>query len=134
MNTYQPFTSPADIDPPAEDQQRETQLELLRRVATLLRDHIVSHSPGGVVTTPRIIACRCVVLQLLLDPDSYESLETCALLLGVSRARLSRIGQSLSVALGMRASWQRVNARQAYAERARRVHARRERHAANRAR
>lgn len=96
--------------------------EVLRRVGIFINEMVIRKT-DGVSPSAMTIAVRLVILNALLYPDQFRSLNEYAKQLGCSRAWLSAVAGSFLASIGMKASWQRLKARDVYAERARGVHA-----------
>jgi hypothetical protein len=115
-----PFAYPEDDD--TKDGASELRADILRRVGSFIAERVIKEQ-GGRLPSAQTIAVRLIVLNALLYPDQLKSLNHYARQLGCTRAWLSKVGIQFSASIGMRASWQRINATKIYAERARGVHA-----------
>lgn len=102
----------------------EIRTDTLRRLGTFLNERVLARTRGGRLPSAATIAVRMFVLHALLNPEQRrESLMQLARELGCTRQCLSRVAIEFSDALGLRAPWQRLAARNKFAARAKGVHA-----------
>lgn len=107
---------------PAADVVQEAQLDAIRRLVGLLEGLVFTKERDGELPSARMITARWLVIAALLGREK-RSLAQIAGELGCSRAWLSKLGVKFATVLGMQAPWQRPSQREAYAKRAKGVHA-----------
>jgi hypothetical protein len=114
---------PGAEEEPAQEAEQRTAAETTTRVLGHLHTLVLAKTAKGGWPPGRVVAARWRVLQLLMGEGTERGLRSHAEEIGVTPACLSKIGIQFAQSLGMRASWQRLEARAIYSKRAAAVHA-----------